>query len=306
MPYPDLPANTDDKDIMANGVDDRGAEGVTVVTGFRFATEVYMTMNQIVAVDISYGVGSMPWTQQKDMFKNALFAAKDILTRLPTELQLLPPGQAEAGELNHHLESLEPSQGVTLSNEMRNAIKNNPARRRQMQCEIQKANIFLSQLATRSYYVELYFTRRAEHFAELEDLMDTGAEDATREQEQKDETDVYALMVQERDTVIQDLQSVLATIHQLDLEPNGGSLINKIRQIASTLVTRATGNPSMQETLNDLVKTSMKLERMGTTRGRDGSSAVTAADEEEELQNWADLRGQMLRFINQGGFAGSL
>lgn len=82
--------------------------------------------------------------------------------------------------------------------------------------------------------------------------------------------------------------------------------INKIRQIASTLIRspQSRKGPSIlkaDEYLSKFLNVLMKLER--TSPGL-GDNSVD--DEEEELRNWADLRDCQRKFAEAGGFLSEL
>lgn len=109
----------------------------------------------------------------------------------------------------------------------------------------------------------------------------------------------------ERESIVKDLLKVLGCISQVNMEPNGGSFINKIRQIASTLIETPDSRKGpiavkSEEYLGRFLDVLMKLERISPgCRSENGDGQV---DEEEELRNWADLREYQLRFAQAGGF----
>jgi hypothetical protein len=180
-------------------------------------------------------------------------------------------------------------------------------RRRQLQYEIQKANIFVSQLATRSYFVELYFNLRDVHLTENGNALVHQPDDQLKADQEADEKEIYEFMAAERELIVQNLLTVLGSISQRNLEPNGGSLINKIRQVAATLLNDAPERKGpvalkSESTLSQLIEVLIKLEKTGPA-GEHGAAAgtqMTAKDEEDELRLWSDLRDYQLRFAAQG------
>ncbi|KAH7349682.1 hypothetical protein B0T11DRAFT_232290 [Plectosphaerella cucumerina] len=316
LPYPALPENVDDRWIMANEIQYSENNSVTLLTGFRFAAEIYTTMNAIVSVDLVYGMSTLNWTDQRGMLRDALIAAKDIVDRLPPELQLHGNHDAfnnfDAFE-DPNLQYVPPAYpNAQPANDVRNVIKGNTQRRRQLQYEIQKANIFVSQLATRSYFVELYFNLRDVHLADPNKrIFDESTEQGKLEKEEEDgEAErVFELMTAERELIVQNLLHVLGSISQRNLEPNGGSIINKVRQVASTLLHDAPERKGplaikSEEALSRLIDVLIKLERVGPGSG--GEPSMTAQDEEEELNSWSHLRDYQQRFAAHGGYAGNL
>lgn len=317
LPYPALPENVDDRSIMANEIQYAEADSVTLMTGFRFGVEIYTTMNAIVSVELVYGMSTLPWPDQRSMLRDALIAVRDIVDRLPPELQLHgPQDQSDVGSGGFDDASLQyvpPAYpNAQPANDVRNVIKGNSQRRRQLQYEIQKANIFVSQLATRSYFVELYFNLRDVHITDLnKPVLDEETEEgrAAKEAEDAEAERVFELMTAERELIVQNLLHVLGSISQRNLEPNGGSIINKIRQVASTLLNDAPERKGplavkSEEALGRLIDILIKLEQTGP--GTTGEPEMTTHDEEEELHLWANLRDYQQQFAARGGFSVSI
>ena len=186
--------------------------------------------------------------------------------------------------------------------DLRLLLKTDPARRRQVQYDIQKTNIYASQLATRSHFVEMYMH------------LDAG----TKGREDTAETESgTSPMAGERERIVHSLLFVLAAIPQYNMEPNGSALINKIRQVASTIIgatpisadgtINSTHTSPMEAQLMRFLEILIRLERTGGP-GRPATSAASTVsseediDEEEELQDWANLREEQIRFAASGGY----
>lgn len=314
LPYPAYPENIDDIYIVANQINDQTETSASLLTGFRFGIDIYTTMNGVVSLELAYGMSTLPWTDQRLLLRDGLLAVKSIIDNLPHELQLgnneVDPMEAfeDSNTSLQYVPPLWPK--LQPANDLRNAFKTQPHRRRQLQYEIQKANIFVSQLATRSYFVELYFNLRDVHLADQSFPQQSEEEKAA---EEKDDKEILALMTSERELIVQNLLTVLGSISQRNLEPNGGSIINKIRQVASTLLNDAPERKGpfavkSEEALSQLIDVLMKLEKTGpagTTQAADPMQ-MTAQDEEDELRHWADLRDYQMRFAAHGGFTGSM
>lgn len=341
LPYPAYPENVDDICVQAHEIIHQPENAVTLLTGYRFAIDIYTTMNGVVSLELAYGMSTLPWSDQRLLLRDGLLAAKSVIDNLPPELQLHPSPTSEAA---NPLAALDDS-GMQYAppawpasqpaHDVRNVIKLHPHRRRQLQYEIQKANIFVSQLATRSYFVEMYFNLRDVYLAEQQQHDGTngldvkvsvenpsGEDSLAGDPNDKDPEDkqILAFMSSERELIVQNLLTVLGSISQRNLEPNGASLINKIRQVASTLLNdrperKGPFAVKSEEALSQLIDVLMKLEKSGPALGEgvasseamgDESLQMTAQDEEEELRNWADLRDYQLRFALHGGFGGNL
>lgn len=326
LPYPAYPENVDDICVLANEVIHQAEGTVTLLTGFRFAIDIYTTMNGVVSLELAYGMSTLPWPDQRLLLRDGLVAAKSIIDNLPPELQL--------GNLSNDANSLAGLDEAGLQyvppvwpesqppHDLRNVIKAQPLQRRQLQYEMQKANIFVSQLATRSYFVDLFFTLRDVHLGELQQQQQPeghggGGEELEAQLEEikalqdVDDKEILDLMCAERELLMQNLLTILGSVSQRNLEPNGGSLINKMRQVALTLLNDAPERKGpfavkAEEALSQLVEVLAKLDKpgraAGDARAADLSQMMTAEEEVEELQHWADLRDLQLRYAANGGF----
>ncbi|KAG6280372.1 hypothetical protein E4U47_000653 [Claviceps purpurea] len=318
LPYPSYPENVDDICVLANEVMLQPEGNVTLLTGFRFGIDIYMTMNGVVSLELAYGMSTLPWADQRILLRDGLIAAKGITDNLPPELQL-----ALHGEEANLLASLDES-GLQYvppvwpnpqpSHDVRHVIKAQPAQRRRLQYEIQKANIFMSQLATRSYFVELYFNLRDVHLAEEQaNPMGNQRTEAEQAFHDVDDEEIHSLMTGEREVIVQNLLDVIGSISQRNMEPNGLSLINKIRQVASTLLNTSQDLKGpvaikSEQALSQLIDILMKLEKTGLAAASRSADPMqmTAEDEDEELRYWAELREYQLRFAASGQYAASL
>ena len=215
------------------------------------------------------GINSrMGWDWQRMLIKRALLTCKHALDGLPTELKLtfgtgtsFVPGaqyanfgasdKASSAEVYHENATSAPGQ---LNRD-----------RRQKQYEIQKANLYVSQLGSRSHIIEKYwalceydqqqstwapspdasssrgvkapsspppstdgFERSPGNPEQISFLAMTGAapqqlpsSSVNRSKEQE-----RAEMAEEREDIIRDLLKVLSSISQVNMEPNGGSLVS--------------------------------------------------------------------------------
>ncbi|KAI1861493.1 hypothetical protein JX265_009460 [Neoarthrinium moseri] len=310
-PYPDLPVEVDDEYIYADQILAQPAGTPSLITGFNHNVNTYMAMNELVGVDMCYGINFFEWSAQKSMLSNALSSTKAHLGRLPDSLQVkVDLGQIENGggavaddpALQYCPPAFPDTQPV---NDVRHTLAEDPLRRRRLQLEIQKANIYASQLATRSYFVERYLNLRDSHRGQAA-LAEDGEAKADGD-DAKDEID--EMVYQEREDIVENLLTVLTSITQRNMEPNGVSLVNKIRQIASTLLNDAPerkGPVAMkaEEYLHKFLEILMKLERTGASTAT-GTGHMTPQDEEQELQHWASLRDYQIQFVANGGFLGS-
>lgn len=346
-PYPEFPVEVDDRYILAHQILGQPEGTVSLLTGFNQGIKIYMTMNGLVSVELSYGIATLPFHDQAVMLDECLQAVKQVMDGMPRELTIdlnSGPANATHGLDNVVRVSTQPSlfdesstagvlhycppvpyvQQPPPHADFRHATSSHPERRRLLQYEIQKANIYASQLATRSYYVERYLNLRDAHreharqapasaFASTTNGdSSSGPADAANaashnksvaaaalraaaeqihaqhsaahaaQHAHDDASDpIHAGMVAERELIVQNLLTVLASISQRNMEPNGGSLINKIRQVASTLVNDAPERKGpvavkAEEVLRVFVDVLMRLERVGAAAAAGGYHNASA------------------------------
>ena len=353
-PYPQLPVEVDDRYILPHQILGQPEGVVSLLTGFNQAVKIYMTMDELVRVELSYGASTLPFQNQRSLLGDCLQDVKKAMEGLPRELALdlhlshssnqQTPVLADFGFGDSQRDAFDDSQfqyyppahpAHQPPSDIRRVIESHPERRRLLQFEIQKANIYVSQLATRSYFVERYLNLRDAHREQIraQAAEAYGAENGTNitggvqggpsgdsksvavaalhaAAEQTDDAGILA----ERELIVQNLLVVLASISQRNLEPNGGSLINKIRQVASTLVHDAPDRKGplavrAEEPLTRFLDVLMRLEKTGAGNGGvlagttgHGDGVMTSHDEEQELRSWADLREHQMRFFQNGGF----
>lgn len=290
-------------------------------------------MTPLVSVELSYGLAALGWSEQKEILFNCLNEVKNVMQDMPPELYMnldavnLPVGLAGGGSTGvfpdapgfaYHPPAYPASQPLT---DVRRVLENNLGRRRQVQFEIQKANIYVSQLATRSHFVERYLNNRDNYRlhngfssgSAYSDNKDVAAAAAAVHAAAQADDHIDASMKDERELIVANLIVVLTTVQQQNMEPNGASLINKIRQVASTLLNDAPNRkgPVAQKNEEYLARFLGILTRLEKTVPAnaglgDYQGTMTTQDEDDELRNWADLREHQLRFANQGGFMNNL
>jgi len=335
-PYPPLPAEVDDEYIYLERIDPQPPTIISKLTGFNLACQIYMTVTPLATMEMAYGIDEVfDFNRQNRVLEECLRSCKKVLDNAPKELLLIqpdsvansfniperpyyPPAQEYPGVRTHGTDSLPWLQDASDA-------------RRKLQYEIQKANIYASQLGTRSYIVEKYWNLQEAYdrmkansgsspsVMSSPGLMATGLDvmlSKPSATSNYDGTDI----AQERENIVKDLLQVLGAISQVNMEPNGGSFvrhlsfypiiyqkltfqINKIRQIASTLIDTPQNRKGpfalkTEEYLGKFLDVLMRLERVSPAVKAEGGEV----DEEEELRNWADLREYQMQFMQAGGF----
>lgn len=336
-PYPPYPVEVDDEYIYLEKVDPQPAGIISKLTGFNLACQIYMTVTPLATMEMTYGIDEVfDFNRQKRILDECLRSVKKVLNGAPKELLLIQPDVDGSGFSIPERRYYPPVQeypGVRSNGvESLPWLQEPSDTRRKLQCEIQKANIYISQLGTRSYIVEKYWNLHEAHerakaasgssplVTSSPGLAAAGLDGMLPKQSPSSNYDSTETVISnERENIVKDLLQVLGAISQLNMEPNGGSFvshspnslmklltipqINKIRQIASTLIDTPQNRKGplalkAEEYLGKFLDVLMKLERV--------SPAIKAesgeVDEEEELRNWADLREYQMQFMQAGGF----
>lgn len=330
---PDYPVEVDDIHILPDRILPQPEGTVSTITGFVKVCQVYHTMDELVRIELAHGMSAYSWEQQKHYLHKVLQDVKAVGENLPSELQVdvsrfsskkfLIKAAGEDGLQNAPTYQYVPPAYPTPQpqDDLRHLFAQDESKKRCVQYEIQKANIYASNLATRSYYVERYLTLRDIHLHDQRTqaqaaasgsiVYRTAATDssslaaaAVQAAAEQTNDEIDDLFLQERSKIVDGLYNVVLSIDQCDLEPNGGSVISKIRQVAATLLADHPDRKDRHELRNEeylkaFLEILTKLEKTGT--GVDASNGptiggqMTAEDEEQELRNWADLREQQQR-----------
>ncbi|KAK5116903.1 hypothetical protein LTR62_006624 [Meristemomyces frigidus] len=325
-PYPPLPAEVDDFCVYPTHNEPQPPGLLSVIAGFNANVRVFCSYNPLATMEMAWGIDAViDWGRQKRVLHESLRRCKGIMADLPTGLKIYPnvPQSQPNGNAQYS--------GYTEQNMMRDPtltpisparlqeIEQKPEQRRNMQYEIQKANIYATSLLTRSYLVEKYFNLCEAHDRMRSQGQNPGSMpsspgagitaagiDGMVPQPPTSHYDmVPEEMRQEREEIVRDLLVVLSSINQVNMEPNADSFTMKIRAIASTLLDlpdQQKGQVALQaqEYLAAFLKILMKLERVSP--GTNGQNQPE--DDEAELRTWADLREYQLKFAQQGGLMG--
>lgn len=233
-PPPPLPLEVDDAWITRTEIKEPPPGLVSEIVGFNANVMIMRACNDLVAVETAVGFDEVnDIDRQTKIVFQCLQAAKHATDSLPPELQLnplSPSGWPSLEDPYYH------SRRTDLwAEEDRPEAKPYGAvySRRRVQYEIQKANIYATQLATRSYLVEKYWA-----LCELEDEMSersqlnqkhdpalTAPDSGRLRNEAKSSID-RSKMAYERDNILRDLSVLLSSINQVNMEPNGTSLVS--------------------------------------------------------------------------------
>ncbi|RMZ91136.1 hypothetical protein DV736_g1629, partial [Chaetothyriales sp. CBS 134916] len=342
---PSLPAEVDDQYVTQETIFPQQEGVVSELVGFNLNCQIYRAFHRLAAIEAVFGADTVyDWDRQKLVIRRALQTVKAAIADAPKELQLntasefgeWPPRSYDASVYSMqssvvsgqypHPDGRRDSLALTL-----------PFSRRAIQCEIQKANIYGSLLATRSYLVERYWnlfeiheqerTNQPTHAEPLSSIpsMSSPTLIATDPRfaasigltQSPSDTAMDAIeqsMAVERENIVRDLALLLKSVNQVNMEPNGLSFCNKIRQVASTLLETKKSYRNVMPTLNssrvneyllDFLEILSKLQRLGAAgrirpdeAGAYGVGKSPEAIEEEELVQWASLKEHQERFLH--------
>lgn len=274
-PYPPYPVEVDDEYIYLEKIDQQPAGIVSKLTGFNLACEIYMTVTPLATMEMAYGIDEVfDFNRQKKILEECLRSAKKVLDGVPKELVLMQPNASGNGFSIPERRYFPPAQeypgirsnGVDTLPWLQDASD----ARRQLQYEIQKANIYVSQLGTRSYIVEKYWNLHESHermkensstspsLANFPSTMATGLDGMLPKQSPGSNYDrTESVVVAERENIVKDLLQVLGAISQVNMEPNGGSFVGFSHQFPDQLLTmfRSTKLDRLHQPLSTIHRT---------------------------------------------------
>ena len=239
-PYPPLPMEVDDAYIYSTHVLPQPPGLLSELVGFNANVRVYITCDELSAMDLFYGPDELyDWEKQRRTIERCLHAAKRALEDIPPELMLCPDTQS--GGVEHNQNFIAPDLSYPDVSDPgpypRFKSEESPAEKLMLKYEIQKANIYGSQLGTRSYIVEKYWNLcdahkrlRSGHSSNSPSILSSSSDGYhPQSTSQLDLTEQE--MATERENIIKDLLILLGMISQVNMEPNGGSFVSQTRTV---------------------------------------------------------------------------
>lgn len=237
--YPSLPLEVDDEYLSTNQCGPQPAGILSQMVGFNANVRIFQCYNPLLALEIAFNSSeALSWDNQRQLIWESLQKAKSVTANLPPELSLHQPQQVQ--QLSPPLMNFGgsgPSDATGRDQE-----------RRKIQYEIQKVNIYITELSTRSYLVDKYWTLFNGH-VRLQKIIpptQTPSPSATtaganyelgdsmasaRDAEFHAQTDhMGQLMRQERGLVIKDLLCLLKSVQEIHIEPNGASFVRTLKK----------------------------------------------------------------------------
>ena len=248
---PPLPLEVDDQYITESTVFEQPRGVVSELVGFNLNAKVFRAFHVLAALETTIGADTVyDWDRQRQVIKRALQNVKAATEDAPSELRInlsqdfgeWPPTSYGASAYSMQDNGLTPGPLYPASRRGSLVL---PYPRRAVQYEIQKANIYATQLATRSYLVERYWNLYEIHEDSKSAAIQQGEPPTsvsttssptaagdhrfissvirTPSDAQIDASEQS--MAVERENIVRDLAVLLRSINQVNMEPNGGSFV---------------------------------------------------------------------------------
>ncbi|KAL8701590.1 MAG: hypothetical protein Q9201_004834 [Fulgogasparrea decipioides] len=297
-PYPDLPLEIDDAYITHHDAHPMPQGEISELVGFNANMRVYKAVTDVSAMDLAYGPNNLfDWDRQKLTLQNALDSLNGILGAVPSEFLFGRSSSPKAPAQNPQYPLPTqgyPEVGVQFPNQI-----DGPKERKQTQIEIQKANLYAAQIATRFYLIEKYSILSDSYHAShgLSDaVMENGPPGSSSlASSNKDASTTVDELKDDRDFMLKDLLRAFEHLDVTYLEPSGLGFTNKIRQVTTISMNMAPNRksdfhrrvePYLME-LSDFLSTTQRS-------GPKGAAADGTNEDELRARQWAEL----LQFIN--------
>lgn len=252
---PPMPCEVDDEYIYSLHVEPQPPDTLSLMAGFNMNVQIFRAFHSLTALEMAFGRNELyDWDRQRQLIRQSLSKVKSVTENAPFELQLQPKSSERTGSATAQSTAEYSRRSISKTNPIPDQIGFLPTRTRSnasamaypprsVQYEIQKANIYATQLATRSYLVEkfwnLYELREArggpsDRLASVSDGSPTGGvlgagveHTYLNRRTPSDMTDVgEQAMAVERENIVRDMAALLSIINQVNMEPNGLSFVS--------------------------------------------------------------------------------
>lgn len=228
-PYPDLPLEIDDAYITPQGPRPMPEGEISKLAGFNAIMQVYKACADVSAMDVVYG-GSQPsdWPHQKMILLRSLESVEGVSGIVPSIF--LSRNKAFSNEAARQPNYPLPTQGYLGHGVLVPFQTDGPNEQKKTAIEIQKANLYSAQLATRSYLLQKYLILSDEFRANnnptaspMESGEIAGADDPPAGQNEATSDDEWT---RGRDSLLKDMLNLLQNLDLTYIEPNGLSFVS--------------------------------------------------------------------------------
>jgi hypothetical protein len=193
-----------------------------------------LSYSSLATAEMAFGIDEIfDWERQQRIFEQSLQRCRTILDSIPEVLRVQAGPGRDAGFPQQRQPYYPPMPEFSGLRDPALGNDNGPEPQDARRYEIQKANVYASHLATRSYLVEKYFLQLEKYNkimaqADLHSSpvglaagLDRIASASTVNIEALEKT-----MSDEREQVVKDLLVVLGSIDMVNMEPNGDSFVS--------------------------------------------------------------------------------
>ena len=158
-PYPPLPLEVDDEYIFSTHVLPQPEDRLSGIAGFNAKLKILSTYNSLSTAELVYGVDQVfDWDRQKRIVEQSLQALKEALENTPSTMRLDPKSRFRG---LHEQQSSSHKQAYAEKRVVREYGnrygEEQFSDRTRIQSELQKLDIYATQVGTRSYLVEKYW-----------------------------------------------------------------------------------------------------------------------------------------------------
>ena len=222
-PYPSLPDEVDDIYIESAGILQQPAGRVSKLVGFNINCRIYSSSDPLSTMEIAYGIDQIyEWNRQKKVLNDCYERVEKVLRAIPPQLLLKP--SPTVGKFANHSPVASHFNGLDGDSQ------------RISQFEIQKANIYASQLCTRSFLVEKFFNLQ-DAFARRGGISTQGdGETGDPTTLSNGYVPLEKRVAEERESIVREFLHVLGNISPENMEPNGLSFVSCFRILITKLM----------------------------------------------------------------------
>jgi hypothetical protein len=220
--------------IFPQQIQQQQAGVVSLMTGFNLNVRVYLSYSSLATAEMAFGVDEIfDWERQQRIFEQSLQRCRTILDSIPEVLKVQAGPGRDAGFSQQRQPYYPPMPEFSGLRDPARGNDNNSEPQDARRYEIQKANVYASHLATRSYLVEKYFLQLEKYnkIVTQGDLQSSpiGLAAGLDRIAPPPNASIEALekmMSDEREQVVKDLLVVLGSIDMVNMEPNGDSFVS--------------------------------------------------------------------------------
>lgn len=224
----------DDVHIFPTEIQPQQPGVVSLVTGFNLNVRIFLSYSTLSTAEMAFGIDEVfDWDRQQRIFEQSMARCRQVLDSIPEVLRVQPMSREENG-LSQQRQPYYPP--MPEFSDLRDPMAGHFATAQAQNTrryEIQKANIYATHLATRSYLVEKYFLQ-LQKFHNMKqqaaaksspNILAAGLDRYVTGTSTHNDS-LEKIMSEEREQVVKDLLVVLGSIDMVNMEANGDSFVS--------------------------------------------------------------------------------